>query len=617
MMVRAPYGVINDRDFPATPGMKPVLFRCARSIAGKARSMYGDYLPCAVCGTLPLSGDELRIERELALTALAAVADGVIRGDAAGRVRFCNEAALRLLGCAADTVLDQPFDQVVQFESGLESGPESGLGPMQQLLRGGAVDSMPLHGRLRTAGGRLLPVEGLLRPVRDGAGALIGCILVLRDLSQTQALARQLLHQASHDPLTGLPNRNRFEEQLTAMLAAARGSGEVHAMLHLDLDRFTVINDTCGHREADRLLQLVARELLSRLRSDDILARIGDDKFGVILNGCGPEPAMLKAAALVEAIERARFQVGGRSFHLTLSAGVTGIDRNVADARQLLIQADTACYVAKRLGGNRAQLYRSGDHEVSRTRNDMEWVARIEHALDENRIELHAQRIVPLDGGSAPCYELLVRLRLPDGSVAMPGAFLPAAQHFGLMDRIERCVVRQALDQLERLQSSAEFGYLSINLSGNSLSDGGFTAFVLRELEQRATPPERVRFEITETAALGETAAAREFIAAMHRRGYKILLDDFGTGFTSFGYLKSLGANGLKVDQSFTRNLADDVVNQTIVESICKIGSRLGLEIIAEGVEDEVTLQALRSLGVRHAQGWLFHRPEPLEKVLS
>jgi EAL domain-containing protein (putative c-di-GMP-specific phosphodiesterase class I) len=224
---------------------------------------------------------------------------------------------------------------------------------------------------------------------------------------------------------------------------------------------------------------------------------------------------------------------------------------------------------------------------------------------------------VPLDGGSAPCYELLVRLRLPDGSVAMPGAFLPAAQHFGLMDRIERCVVRQALDQLERLQSSAEFGYLSINLSGNSLSDGGFTAFLLRELEQRATPPERVRFEITETAALGETAAAREFIAAMHRRGYKILLDDFGTGFTSFGYLKSLGANGLKVDQSFTRNLADDVVNQTIVESICKIGSRLGLEIIAEGVEDEVTLQALRSLGVRHAQGWLFHRPEPLEKVLS
>lgn len=573
--------------------------------------MYGDHLPCAACGSLPLSGDELRIERELALVALAAVADGVIRSDAEGRVRFCNEAALRLLGLGADAVLNQPLDQVVRLEA-----EGAGSAPPGRPPRSDAAETL-LQGRLRTGGGDPLPVEGVLRPVRGSAGTLLGSVLVLRDLSQNQALARQLLHQASHDPLTGLPNRNRFEEQLTAMLATARSSGEVHAMLHLDLDRFTVINDTRGHREADRLLQLVARELLSRLRPDDILARIGDDKFGVILSGCGAEAALLKATALVEAIERARFQVGEHSFHLTLSAGVTGIDRGVADARQLLIQADTACYVAKRLGGNRAQLYRSGDHEVSRTRNDMEWVARIEQALDQDRLELHAQRIVPLDGGSAPCYELLVRLRLPDGSVATPGAFLPAAQHFGLMDRIERCVVRQALDQLERLQRSAEFGYLSINLSGNSLSDAGFTAFLLRELEQRATPPERVRFEITETAALGETAAARDFIAAMHSRGYKILLDDFGTGFTSFGYLKSLGANGLKVDQSFTRNLAADAVNQAIVESICKIGSSLGLEIIAEGVEDEVTLQALRSLGVRHAQGWLFHRPEPLESVLQ
>jgi len=180
-------------------------------------------------------------------------------------------------------------------------------------------------------------------------------------------------------------------------------------------------------------------------------------------------------------------------------------------------------------------------------------------------------------------------------------------------------VVRQALDKIDRLQRYGgvhEFGYLSVNLSGPSLSDEAFTAFLLRELERHATPPERVRFEITETEALTHTPAARDFIANLHRLGYKILLDDFGTGFTSFGYLKSLGANGLKVDQSFTSNLAEDVINQTIVESICKIGSRLGLEIIAEGVEDEVTLQALRSLGVRHAQGWLFHRAEPLELVL-
>ena len=189
--------------------------------------------------------------------------------------------------------------------------------------------------------------------------------------------------------------------------------GEVHSVLYLDLDRFTLVNDTCGHQEGDRLLQLVTREFDTRLRPGDMLARIGDDKFGVILGGCSAEHALDKAAALVEAVGRSRFPIGERSFQLGLSAGVTAIDAAAEDARQLLIQADTACYVAKRLGGGRAQLYRHSDEEVSRTRNDMEWVPRIELALDEGRVELYAQRIVPLDGGSAPCYELLVRLRTP------------------------------------------------------------------------------------------------------------------------------------------------------------------------------------------------------------
>ena len=534
-------------------------------------------------------------EQELAQISLAAVSDGVVRTDARGRILYCNESAQRLSGLSAPTLLGQGLEQLLVF-------PAEGQGAVQRALRGGARAPLPAQSALRTTDGEPLPVEGSVTPSRDGGG-----IFVFRDLSQTRALTQQLQHQSEHDPLTGLPNRGRFEQELAAKLALACVRGEIHAVLFLDLDRFTLINDTCGHQDGDRLLLLVARELGTRLRPGDVMARIGDDKFGVILDGCDLERALQKAASLVEAVDRARFRVGERVFRLGLSAGVAGIDASSEDARQVLMQADTACYVAKRLGGNRAQLYQNNDLEVSRTRSDMDWVARIEQALDENRIELFAQRIVPLDGGSAPCYELLVRMRLPDGGYAPPNDFLPPAQRFGLMDKIER---------LLRHGGVGDFGYLSVNLSGTSLSDQGFTAFLLRELERHATPPERVRFEITETAALNETVAARNFIASLHCLGYKILLDDFGTGFTSFGYLKTLGANGLKVDQSFTRNLAGDVINQAIVESICKIGSSLGLEIIAEGVEDEVTLQALRSLGVRHAQGWLFHRAEPLELVL-
>ncbi len=551
--------------------------------------------------------------QELAQLSLSAISDGVIHTDARGQIIYCNQAAQRLCGLSAVQLHGRHFGEMVKLHG-------EGLGdPLRRVLQGGAAEVLPPQAMLGGADGGLFPLEGSITPVRDHADRPGGCIFVFRDVSQTRALTQQLLHQSEHDPLTGLPNRGRFEQELTSRLAMARVRGQSHAVLFLDLDRFTLINDTCGHQDGDRLLLLVARELGARLRPGDVMARIGDDKFGVILDGCTIERALHKATTLVEAVDRARFRVGERVFRLGLSAGVTALDASAEDARRVLMQADTACYVAKRLGGNRAQLYQNNDLEVSRTRSDMDWVARIEQALDENRIELFAQRIVPLEGGSAPCYELLVRMRLPDGKFAQPNDFLPAAQRFGLMDKIERCVVRQALDKIDRLLrygGVGEFGYLSVNLSGTSLSDEGFTDFLLRELERHATPPERVRFEITETAALNETVAARNFIANLHRQGYKILLDDFGTGFTSFSYLKSLGANGLKVDQSFTSNLAADVINQAIVESICKIGSSLGLEIIAEGVEDEVTLQALRSLGVRHAQGWLFHRAEPLEMVL-
>lgn len=327
---------------------------------------------------------------------------------------------------------------------------------------------------------------------------------------------------------------------------------------------------------------------------------------------------MQTAESLITAVRYYRFHSGGNSFQLGLSIGVVTIDADSGDIDELLSHADTACFVAKHRGRNRAQLWHGADDTLIRTRADMDWIARIERALDENRIELFAQRIVPIANAGPPSYEALIRLRETDGSLILPGEFLPAAARFGLIGAIDRQVVRGALTKIAALEhgSLSEYGYLSINLTGSTLSDDEFSGFLLRALAEHATPPGRVRFEITETSAIEESHAAQEFIARLRALGYKILLDDFGTGFTSFEQLKTLGVDGLKIDRGFTRELASDLVNQTIVESICRIGSKMGLEIVAEGVEDEETLLALRKLGADYAQGWLFHRAQPIDEVL-
>lgn len=559
--------------------------------------------------------DALQQERELAQTTLAAIADGVVRVDTAGRIVYSNEAAARMIGLSLDAMRGTRFEDSVQLL--MKTANEPLENPLTRLLAGDEV-LVPAFARLRTAQGEVIGIEAATAPVHDGQGANVGLVFVFRDAARSPGLALELERQSTRDALTGLPNRLQFESALGARLLGAQRRGEVHALLFCDVDRFKLVNERCGHREGDRALRQLTHELRLRLGKEDVLARLGGDEFGVILDDCHAEAAVQTADALIDAVRQYRFHSGGTAFQLGLSIGVAMVDPTATDVDQLLSRADTACFVAKHRGRSRAQLWHGTDDALLRTRSEMDWINRIERAIDEDRIELHAQRIVPLASAGPPNYEVLVRLRERDGRLFMPDQFLPAAARFGLTGAIDRQVLRRTLARIAALEQGGlcDYGYLSVNLAGTTLSDDEFSGFLLRTLAEHAVPPHRIRFEITETSAVEESPAARDFIARLRALGYKILLDDFGTGFTSFAQLKSLGADGLKIDRSFIAGLLQDPVNQAIVESICRIAVKLGLQIVAEGVEDDETLQALRKLGVDHAQGWLFHRAEPIDEVL-
>ena len=552
-------------------------------------------------------------ETELAHVTLGSIAEGVIRTDADGQIAYCNESACRLLQMPADTLTGRPLQEVAELYC--ERSGERLPGPLEDGERSTAAVKL-----LRTASGELRPVEETLAPLRDRDGRRIGNVWVLRDATQSRALTNQLLHQASHDPLTGLPNRRAFENELADKLRAAQNRNLSHALLYLDLDHFKLVNDSCGHAAGDRLLRELTSELRSGLRTTDMLARLGGDEFAVILESCPVSRAQVLAEDLIATVGRYRFDYNGREFRLGLSIGVATLDRRVNDLGQALAQADAACYAAKRQGRNRVCLYQPDDGGPAPGAQTLHSAAWFERLIDEGGLELHAQQIIALDGDGPPSYEALVRLREREGSLLLPPDILPSLQHFGLSERLDRAVIMAVLRRLSTLihaSSTAPFGYVSINLSLRSLCQPEFLGFVWQQLAAHRTPPERIRFEIAESPALIENRTAREFVQRLRARGYRVVLDDFGAGFVSFDYLRTLHVDGIKIDPALTRRIAADRVERAIVESIVTLGERLRFEVVAEGVEDAAALDALRQVGVRHAQGWLLHRPEPLEMALS
>ncbi|WP_157270975.1 putative bifunctional diguanylate cyclase/phosphodiesterase [Azohydromonas aeria] len=450
------------------------------------------------------------------------------------------------------------------------------------------------------------------RPVR-----LVGAA---QDVTSMHRIRVELDHRATHDALTGLVNRAEFETRLQRLLHQSQADGQGHALLYIDLDQFKLVNDACGHAAGDQLLQQVAQLLGQALRTRDTLARLGGDEFAVILEHCSDVQALRVAREVCERMNEFRFVSGGQRFRIGASIGLVPVDRRWATVGAVMQAADTSCYAAKENGRNRVHLWLDSDEALRARHGEMQLATRLEQALDENRFVLHAQRIVPVNTpAQAPKLhaELLVRLRERDGTLVSPGAFLPAAERFHLASRIDRWVLARGIELLRAQGDLSGIDMLSINLSGQSVGDRAFHRDAIALLS--AAGPALCRclcLEITETAAVTNMAEATRFITQAHALGIRIALDDFGAGASSFGYLKSLAIDQLKIDGQFVRNLLDDALDDATVRCFQNVARVVGVKTVAEFVDRPEVLERLREIGVDCAQGFLLHRPEPAAQLL-
>ncbi len=473
--------------------------------------------------------------------------------------------------------------------------------------------------RLRHRDGGWRWIRDTVRLIRDTEGHPVELVGSWLDNTEAQLLSEQLSHQANHDSLTELPNRRAFERRLRQALECSRAQNVEHALFYLDLDQFKIINDTCGHMAGDALLLQLSRILQARVRRQDMLARLGGDEFGVLMEYCSLQDAMRLANSLCGAVSDFRFAWGDKTFHVGASIGVVSITAASESSDSVLSAADSACYAAKDAGRNRAHLYTENDIELSRRQGEMCWVARINQALEENRFQLAFQPIVPTLGRpDGHHYELLLRMEDEIGQLVLPGNFLPAAEHYHLAVKLDRWVVSTALDWLSNNPDHLRnLSLCSINLSGLSLGDVPLLDYLVERLQHQRNLSGKLCFEVTETAAIANFNNALHFIGTLKRIGCRFALDDFGSGLSSFAYLKKLPVDFLKIDGVFVEDIANDPVSLAMVSSINDVGHVMGMETIAEFVENDQILAKLRAIGVNYAQGYGVGKPRPLAELIA
>lgn len=547
--------------------------------------------------------------------ALDAMSEGLILCDADGRVEAINSAASRLTGWGAAQVLGEPHERVFRLVTSLGDTLES---PLSACLRDGQPCTLSGAGRLLLArDSRRFSVEARALPSPRADGR-IGAALLFEDISQRLLLAEELAWRASHDPLTGLLNRDEFELRLRKAVSQAGSGGEVATLCLLDIDQFRLINDELGHTAGDELLHELAGALRARLREQDVFARFSGDEFALLLPGQGLTAAEPVVQALLEAARSYRFFWREQSYSLTLSIGVAGIGPETGQVGRVLSLADAACHAAKLAGRDRAR-WMGVDDEAYRHHHEMSVVRQLGRALEENRLLLVVEDVVQVQQPGQVMYrELLVRMRGDNGELVKPSDFIPAAERYNLMSALDRWVIRHGLAGIARIPTARDAEVLyALNVSGQSLGDPEFLPFVLDELGRSGIAPQRIVFEITETAAISQLAEASRFVARLTERGCRFALDDFGAGMSNFGYLRNFPVHFLKIDGSFVRSMHDSRIDRGMVETINRIGHELGLKTIAEHVESLDLLAPLRSMGVDWAQGRGISEARPLDELMT
>lgn len=560
---------------------------------------------------------QLYEEKERLHITLRSIGDAVICTDRIMRVTFMNPIAEQLTGWSLDAAMGQPLEQVFRIVDEITGG--SIPSPVEQCLQTLRPAYLQEGAVLQSLTGERHDVQDSAAPVLTNDGSVLGAVLVFQDITTSRALQRELAHSATHDALTGLPNRAWFEKRLREASENARLHGHRAALCFIDLDRFKIVNDTAGHGAGDVLLRELGYVIRHHVRPDDLLARLGGDEFALLLKDCSVDHAEHVCQKVIDAIRERRFPWDGRVYDVGASIGIAAIDDDAPPVGELMSRADVACYAAKAAGRNRVSVYRRDESDARRHHRELEVAAGIHSALDGNRFRLFAQEIRALrpDQEHTCHIEILVRMVDEQGALIMPGAFIPAAERYDLMGHIDRWVIRTVLHRYGDRLAAVPGLSVAINLSANSLGEPFLLPFLHAALQDSVLPAHRIRLEITETALINNMAAASRLVAEMRSAGCTVALDDFGAGLSSFAYLKQFPVDFLKIDGSFIRHLADNVVDREIVSSINDIGHRLGVRTVAESVENEQTLNALRAIGVDYAQGYVIGRPMPLEAFLD
>ena len=559
-----------------------------------------------------IAAAELFAEKERAQVTLASIADGVITTDTEGWVNYLNPVAEALTGWTSQSAHGLPVQALFRLVD--EANRKPMPSPIEMVLREERASDTNTQMLLQRNDGVEIPIVQSAAPIRDRSGEVVGVVLVLHDVSRERQYAAKLSYQASHDSLTGLINRSEFERRLGLALQSAAQSNHEHAVLYLDLDQFKVVNDTCGHAAGDQLMRQASGLLQQALRDEDTLARLGGDEFGVLLENCPADVAVRIADKLRQTLSDFHFAWAHLSFNIGVSIGLVNVNDGLFTLAEVLRAADTACYMAKEKGRNRVQVYHPDDSELTLRQGEMEWVGRLQRALDDNRFVLYSQEIAAVNQREAcgvHC-ELLVRMLDEQGKLVPPMAFIPAAERYNLMPAIDRWVIRTALTTLARMcEAGEQIELCAINLSGASIGDERFLEFVREQLRASTVPHGSICFEVTETAAIANLDKAMHFIQEMKALGCQFSLDDFGAGMSSFAYLKHLPVDYLKIDGVFVKDMADDPIDRAMVEAINNVGHVMGKQTIAEFVDSERVMAALREIGVDYAQGYGVAKPQP------
>lgn len=569
---------------------------------------------------LPAEGPAAVPSRPRAMVTLDAMGESVITVDAEGRIDYVNHSAETLLSQRFDQVMGKMFSEVATL---VDETDRHSLGdPVRKALATGGRVTMGRRAMLvPAAAGPERSVEISVTPLRFDGKEILGLVLVLHDTSELRGLTRQMTYQASHDALTGLVNRREFERRLQEAMDSAQTANVGHALCYLDLDRFKTVNDTCGHTAGDNMLREVASLIKEAVRDSDTVGRIGGDEFALLLVGCPLEKARQIADDVVRSVNDYRFVWKDKIFNIGVSIGLVEIGRSGGAIEDIMNSADSACYVAKKQGGLHVHVYSAREEASARHSGEIHWLQKLQGALRDNKFELYYQPIVhaQANGMRGPAIEVFVRLM---GEKGQPGAstaeFIRAAERYRLMPHIDRWVVQTVLSALGRGGMRLPPGRsVAINIAGQTLGDSDFLEFVVDCFDHTGANPGDICFEVTETSVVANLDHAQRFIAVLHGMGCEFALDDFGSGLSSFSTLRTLLMDYLKIDGSFINNLAGDTVNRAMVAAMIELSRSLNFRVVAEQVEDQLSLDTVTGMGIDFVQGFVVGRPEPLSMVPS